>query len=118
VYETEAELIQQLDESVASWVGEAEVPPQHIALLTARSAERSALWKVDALGGIRLTDDPWEKDRILRCSVFRFKGLERMVVGLCELDGAKDAALYVGLSRPSVFLSVFAPTSAAQRLRF
>ncbi len=62
---------------------------------------------MDALGGIRLTDDPWERNRILRCSIFRFKGLERMVVGLCELDGAREQALYVGLSRPSVFLSLF-----------
>ena len=64
---------------------------------------------MDALGGIRLTDDPWERNRILRCSIFRFKGLERMVVGLCELDGAREQALYVGLSRPSVFLSLFVP---------
>ena len=116
VYETEGELLAQLDEAVARWVGEAEVPPDDIALLTAHSAHRSALWKVDTLGGIRLTDDPWERNRILRCSIFRFKGLERMVVGLCELDGAREQALYVGLSRPSVFLSLFVPRSAAKRL--
>jgi hypothetical protein len=116
VYETEAELLEQLDEAVARWVGEAEVPPEDIALLTAHAAHRSALWKVDALGGIRLTDDPWERNRILRCSIFRFKGLERMVVGLCELDGAPENAFYVGLSRPSVFLSLFVPKSAAHRL--
>ena len=116
VYETEAELLAMLDEAVARWIGEAEVEPDDIALLTARSAGRSALWKVDALGGIRLTDDPWERNRILRCSIFRFKGLERLVVGLCELDGAREQALYVGLSRPSVFLSLFVPKSAARRI--
>jgi hypothetical protein len=116
VYETEKELLAQLDEAVARWVGEAEVPPEDIALLTARSASRSALWKVDSLGGIRLTDDPWERNRTLRCSIFRFKGLERLVVGLCELDGAPENALYVGLSRPSVFLSLFVPRSSAKRL--
>jgi hypothetical protein len=63
IYETEAELLAQLDEAVARWVGEAEVPPDDIALLTARGAHRSALWKVDSLGGIRLTDDPWERNR-------------------------------------------------------
>ena len=116
VYETEQELLAQLDEAVARWVGEAEVPPDDIALLTARSAQRSALWKVEKLGGIRLTDDPSERNRILRCSVFRFKGLERLVVGLCELDGAKEQTLYVGLSRPSVFLSLFVPRSSAHRV--
>ena len=116
MYETEKELLAQLDEAVARWIGEAEVPPDRIALLTAKSAGRSALWKVDRLGGIRLTDDPWERNRILRCSVFRFKGLERLVVGLCELDGAREQALYVGLSRPSVFLSLFAHSSMTHRL--
>ena len=38
-----------------------------------------------------------------------------MVVGLCELDGAREQALYVGLSRPSVFLSLFVPKSTAHR---
>ena len=117
VYETEEELLAQLDEAVARWIGEAEVPPGDIALLTAKSATRSALWRVEKLGGVRLTDDPWERNAILRCSVFRFKGLERLVVGLCELDGAREQALYVGLSRPSVFLSLFVPRSAAHRVR-
>ena len=89
---------------------------RHRAPHRALQPHRSALWKVDALGGIRLTDDPWERNRILRCSIFRFKGLERMVVGLCELDGAREQALYVGLSRPSVFLSLFVPKSAQHRI--
>jgi hypothetical protein len=116
VYETDTELLAQLDEAVRRWVVEAEVAPEDIALLTGRSAHRSALWKVDELGGIRLTDDPWESNRILRCSIFRFKGLERLVVGLCELDGAREQALYVGLSRPSVFLSLFVPRAAESRI--
>jgi hypothetical protein len=116
IYETEAELLAQLDEAVARWVGEAEVAPDDIALLTGHAARRSALWKVDALGGISLTDDPWERNRIVRCSLFRFEGLERMVVGLCELDGARSEALYVGMSRPSVFLSLFTPKSEVRRL--
>jgi hypothetical protein len=39
-----------------------------------------------------------------------------MVVGLCELDGVREQALYVGLSRPSVFLSLFASQKAMSRL--
>jgi hypothetical protein len=116
VYETEDELLAQLDDAVAQWIEVAEVAPEDIALLTAHAAHRSALWKVDVLGGIRLTDDPWERNRLLRSSIFRFKGLERMVVGLCELDGARAQALYVGLSRASVFLALFLPRSAAHRI--
>jgi hypothetical protein len=39
-----------------------------------------------------------------------------MVVGVGELDGAPDRALYVGFSRPSVFVSVFAPEGTLRRL--
>ena len=35
---------------------------------------------------------------------------------LCELDGVREQALYVGLSRPSVFLSIFGSQKALQRL--
>jgi len=116
VYATEAELLEQLEDAVGAWVGEAEVDPADIVLLSGYGDHRSALWKFDALAGIRLTDDPWERNAILRSSIYRFKGLERMVVGLCELDGAKEQALYVGLSRPSVFLSVFGSRKALGRL--
>jgi hypothetical protein len=85
-------------------------------LLTPKSANRSALWTIDKLGDLELTDDPWEKDKILRASVFRFKGLERLVVGIAELDGAKESAFYVGFSRPNVFLSVFCPEHTRHRL--
>jgi hypothetical protein len=53
---------------------------------------------------------------VLRASIYRFKGLERLVVAVTELDGARDAAFYVGFSRPNVFLSIFCPKSARHRL--
>jgi hypothetical protein len=115
-YATEKQLLEQLDAAVRGWVEEAKVAPDAIALLSAHSAHRSVLWKVDRLGGVALTDDPWEQGKILRASIWKFKGLERMVVGVTELDGAPDRALYVGFSRPSVFLSVFAPEGTLKRL--
>jgi hypothetical protein len=115
-YSEEDELLRQLDASIRSWTREAEVAPGQIALLTPKSAERSALWRIERLGGAELTDDPWEDDKILRASIYRFKGLERLVVAVAELDGAREAALYVGFSRPNVFLSVFCPESARKRL--
>jgi hypothetical protein len=115
-YDTETELLEQLETAVRSWINEAEVPPEQIALLSAHGPQRSALWQVDELGGIPLTDDPWEKGKILRSTVHRFKGLERMVVGIVELDGASDKVLYIGFSRPSVFLSIFCPNGARRRL--
>jgi hypothetical protein len=115
-YESEKDLLTQLDESVGRWLREAEIAPADIALLSAKSNARSALWQVDELGGAKLTDDPWEKGKILRSSIHRFKGLERLVVAVTELDGARDDVFYVGFSRPNVFLSIFCPKEARHRL--
>jgi hypothetical protein len=115
-YATDTELLDVLDETVERWLDDAGVEPKDIALLTPRASHRSALWKVETLGGIRLTDDPWEPGRILRSSIHKFKGLERLVVGVAELDGARDDVFYVGFSRPNVFLSIFCPEKARKRL--
>jgi hypothetical protein len=115
-YTDDEELLAQLDANVRRWREEAEVRPEQIALLTPRSSERSTLWTVDRIGGVGLTDDPWEKGKILRSSIGRFKGLERLVVAMTELEGARDDALYVGFSRASTFLSIFCPTNARRRL--
>ncbi|HUP32718.1 MAG TPA: AAA family ATPase, partial [Gaiellaceae bacterium] len=116
VYVSDEELLGQLDEAVRAWVGQAEVPPEAIALLSGHSQDRSVLWRVDRLGGVALTDDPWEQGKVFRSSIWRFKGLERLVVGVCELDGVPERALYVGFSRPSVFLSIFVPEKTRHRL--
>ena len=52
----------------------------------------------------------------MRSSVYKFKGLERLVVAVAELDGARDDVFYVAFSRPNVFLSIFAPESTRHRL--
>ena len=89
---------------------------EDIALLTPKAAHRSALWRVDSLGGAPLTDDPWTPG-VLRTSIYKFKGLERLVVGVVELEGVRDEVFYVGFSRPNVFLSIFAPESAREKLQ-
>ena len=54
---------------------------------------------------------------ILRTSIYKFKGLERLVVGVVELESVRDEIFYVGFSRPNVFLSIFAPESAREKLQ-
>jgi hypothetical protein len=116
VYATEGELLEQLDSCVRAWITDADVEPDQIAILTPKGQHRSAFWRVDKLGGKQLTDDPWEEGKILRSSVHRFKGLERLVVAVAELDGARDDVFYVGFSRPNVFLSIFVPEGTRHRL--
>ena len=115
-YETESELLEQLDLNVRRWIEEAGVSPDDIALLTPKGAHRSALSRVDSLGGAPLTDDPWAPG-VLRTSIYKFKGLERLVVGVVELESVRDEVFYVGFSRPNVFLSIFAPESARVKLQ-
>jgi len=115
-YGTKKELIALLDASIRRWIKEAQLDPFDIALLTPHGQDSSALWWQEKLGGVPLTDDPWQKGAILRSSVYRFKGLERMVVGVVELDGAQDKELYIAFSRASLFLSVFYPESEAKRI--
>lgn len=115
-YGTKKELLTLLDVSIRRWIKDADLDPFDIALLTPHGVDASALWWQDTLGGVRLTDDPWEEGAILRSSVYRFKGLERMVVGVVELDGAQDKELYIAFSRASLFLSVFYPASEAKRI--
>jgi hypothetical protein len=111
-----ADLERKLDDVVSAWLRDAEVRPDDVALLTPRSIERSLLGRLDRVGGAQLTDDPWAKGKIVRSSIHRFKGLERLVVGLVELESVRHDVLYVGLSRPKVFLSLFWPESQRDRL--
>lgn len=115
-YATRKEMLTLLDKTVRSWVTEAGVAPGDIALLTPGRQSDSALWWRDEIGGFDLTDDPWDRTKILRCSIFRFKGLERLVVGVVELDGASSPMLYTAFSRASVFLSVFCPRASRNLL--
>ncbi|MEO8631979.1 MAG: NERD domain-containing protein [Chloroflexota bacterium] len=117
-YKGTKDLLAQLDESVKRWIRDAEVPPGDIALLTTLSPENSALWKVDRLGGVALTDDPWDTDKILRCGVFRFKGLERLLIAFVEIDGVNAQVLYVGASRAKTYLAVFCPAGDLKQLPY
>lgn len=63
-----------------------------------------------------LTDDPRERGKLLRSSIYKVQGSERLVVAVVKLDGVRDDVCYVGFSRPNVFLSIFAPQSARHRL--
>jgi len=115
-----------------------DVPPWQIAVLTGTRLEESAVWRqrrfgnevlenpaVDAagkhLGAAALEAPELPSDAILCDTIRRFKGLERPVIILVELDGidaAKlDRLLYVGASRARQHLVVIAPAAVLERLR-
>jgi hypothetical protein len=87
-----------------------------IVVLTPRDPEASALPSLSLPAGIRLTaDESAVRGRtVLWANVADFKGLERPVALVAELDDRlpsdqreRDAVLYVAFSRPRSLLSVF-----------
>ena len=114
-----------------------DVPPWKIAVLTGKRLTESAVWRqrrfgnealdnpsVDDAGvhlGLTAADTPdLPSDAILCDSIRRFKGLEREVVILVELDPDHpklDQLLYVGASRAQQHLVVIAPDAVLGRLR-
>jgi hypothetical protein len=118
LYKTRDELMKLLDSILTRLRTEAGLGPGDVALLTAHGQDQSVLWRTDRIGGWRLTEDPWSKDQVLRASVYRFKGLERRVVIALELDAAKEDALYVLFSRPSLYLGVLVSPPMLKQLPF
>ncbi len=110
------------------------VAPWQIAVLTGKSLEHSAVWRQRRFGNEVLwngqVDDKGKQlgraasevpaqptDAILCDSIRRFKGLERPVVILVELEPGDrlDQLLYVGASRATQHLMVIAPREVIQR---
>ena len=117
-------------------IGDEEIRPWQIVVLSGRSAAESDVWQQrkfgnqvlwngaidDAGRSLRLPADevPDEPPDVVRFeTIRRFKGLEREVVILCELpeSGERlDQLLYVGMTRATTQLVVIAPSELAQRL--
>lgn len=89
---------------------EEKVSRNEIALLTPRAQERSALKANTTLGNFTLTTDASPKGayQVQVSTIHAFKGLERQVIILAELDNAMsyspDEVLYVGCSRARTHL--------------
>jgi len=96
------------------------VPLDDIVVLTPAGRAKSRLRSRERIDGFRLSDRV-ERGTVLTSSVHGFKGLERPVVILAELDDRdiEDMApyLYVGGSRAKNHLIVLATEPAARRLR-
>lgn len=94
-------------------LGDEHVANTDMALLTPRGAERTTLKTGLKLNGYTLvSDEPRRGNQIQVSSIHAFKGLERKVIILAELDGEMvrdiDSVLYVGCSRARTHLIVLA----------
>jgi hypothetical protein len=118
-YRDEADM-QHLLALVLKNLREEGVPLSDVVVLTPARASKSALRRHGSVDGFRLSDKPVEGE-VLASTVHGFKGLERPVVILAELnqEHAKDLGqyLYVGGSRARNQLIVLATEPVAKELR-
>ncbi len=119
VYRTQEELLDAVERAVVRLVREEKVAPAHLAVLTGHGKERSAVWRARRFGGFTLSDRaaPGEGE-IFWSSIHAFKGLERAVVVLAEIEPLShselDTLLYVGCSRARAHLVVIASETASK----
>jgi len=99
---------------------EEKVPPEEIAVLSPLS-QTSRLW-ADAAFGRALLSDVWPPSpgRVYFGSIYSFKGLERSVIILVEMESWHQdlvPLLYVGCSRAHNHLIVLLPKDAGPEVR-
>ena len=112
-YKNEEGLARMVQAKLHHLVVDEHVAPQDIVILTPRGQERTIFKIGTRLGNFVLTDGnrEWEND-IQISTVHSFKGLERRIVILVEVDDAirykPEAILYVGCSRARTHLIISA----------
>jgi superfamily I DNA and RNA helicase len=119
-YDDEDELVRLVDVVITNLLEEEHLIPDDLVVLTPGGAAKSRLWARRELGRNRLSDHP-EEGAILWSTVHSFKGLERPVVILAEIEarGLDEIAPYlrVGGTRAQHQLIVVAEHEAARAIR-
>lgn len=97
------------------------IAPGDIAVLSGHGAQRSTLMNDNHISGVQTTRESRDRDRVVVSSIYSFKGLERPVVVLAELDGlvakGNDAVLCVGMTRAQAHLVVVGSKAVLENLQ-
>ncbi len=125
-YETTLELRKHLHSIIRKLVDTERLACSDIVILTSRSLSRSVLRELKMEGNYKLVEQYTENQHeVLYSTIHRFKGLERSVVIVVELDEAllteneqeeRDALCYVAFSRPRNHLILLGKQSVIQAL--
>jgi DNA helicase IV len=112
----------RLSQVVHRLVHDEAVAPCDIAVLTGRAAAKTSVGKDGKIGVYRCTRDQHvDPGAVLVETVHRFKGLERPVVILVELDDyvarSSQELLYVGVSRARAHLIIIGSRATLGALR-
>uniref|UniRef100_A0A832I2C5 Nerd domain protein n=1 Tax=Eiseniibacteriota bacterium TaxID=2212470 RepID=A0A832I2C5_UNCEI len=116
-YADERGLREHVRRTLHQLVAEEKVPERDLVVLTPHGRARSALWRDPVFGNLRLTDAwPPAPNHVQWSTVHAFKGLERPVVVLAEVERggwSRAELLYVGGSRAQSHLVVIEREDAA-----
>lgn len=107
-YSSSAELRRLLPQLLQKLTAIEQLAPKDLVVLTPKALNRSQLRGLDVGSGLRLVEQPTGRGREILCAtIHSFKGLERRVVIVIELDeellgssASRDALCYVAFSRP------------------
>lgn len=100
-------------------IGRQGFAPGKIAVLTARGIDDHPFGVTSRIGNHDVVRaDQWDQDQIVFDSVWRFKGLDRVIVLIIDADKlTKPELIYVALSRAKALLKVFGKKSDIDRLK-
>ena len=112
-YQGDEHLLRQLSKLLHKVLIDGQVRPEDVAILTPRAQGRSILTPGMAVGSFRISyTSPETSNSIFTSTVHGFKGLERRVVIMVEIDQYigphLEQILYVGCSRARTHLTLLA----------
>jgi hypothetical protein len=118
-YQGEEGFIQSLQKLLHRLIVEERINNEDIVILTPRGEKTTKLTPGTKLGMFTLTNQPPDHmSKIQATSVYKFKGLERRVVILAEIDNRssfnREMVMYVGCSRARVHLILLADENAKE----
>lgn len=121
-YNGEEDLLRQLQKTINRLVVEEHVDPEDIVILTPRGENKTRLVPGLKLGLFSLTTQPSnQRFKIQATSIYKFKGLEKRVVILAEIDQRTnynyDMVMYVGCSRARTHLIIFSDENTSQQIK-
>jgi hypothetical protein len=121
VYQDERDMLRQLQKLLNRLVNVEYIDCRDVVILTPRGGERTQLKPGMKIGNFILSNrhDP-RSNAIQVASVYRFKGLERRLVILAEIDAKNhfnsDMVMYVGCSRARTHLVILQDIEAPEEL--